>query len=39
MKESEFYGQTGTVASGVTTWAKDATATKGYQLTGLNVIF
>ena len=39
MKEAQFYGQTGTVASGVTTWTKDATPTDGYQLTGLNVVF
>ena len=39
MKEAEFYGQTGTVASGVTTWTKDTNPTKGYQLTGLNVVF
>ena len=39
MKAAEFYGQTGTVNSGVTTWTKDTAATSGYQLTGLNVVF
>ena len=41
MQKSEFYGQTGTkdATSGVVTWTKDTDATKGYQLTGLNVVF
>ena len=41
MIESGFYGQTGTKdgKTGVVTWAKDDTVTKGYQLTGLNVVF